>query len=90
MTQGIYLLIKKMIMTSDADTSAKIARQNKKLPSYTTSLGKKYIMDTLDLANDYVNLSWEEFEKKHKKELLPEVLEYLSERNASRISSTCT
>ena len=23
------------------------------------------IMDTLDLANDYVNLEWEEFEKKH-------------------------
>ena len=35
------------------------------------------IMDTLDLANDYVNLSWEEFEKKHKEELLPEVLDYL-------------
>ncbi|MDE7428659.1 MAG: DNA-directed RNA polymerase subunit beta, partial [Lachnospiraceae bacterium] len=37
------------------------------------------IMDTLDLANDYVNLEWEEFEKKHKAELLPEVMEYLSE-----------
>ena len=36
------------------------------------------IMDTLDLANDYVNLSWEEFEAKHKEELLPEVLQYLS------------
>ena len=35
------------------------------------------IMDTLDLANDYVNLSWEEFEKKYKEELLPEVMEYL-------------
>ena len=35
------------------------------------------IMDTLDLANDYVNLEWEEFEKKHKAELLPEVMEYL-------------
>ncbi len=35
------------------------------------------IMDTLDLANDYVNLEWEEFEKKYKEELLPEVLEYL-------------
>ena len=29
------------------------------------------IMDTLDLANDYVNLEWEEFEKKHGEELLP-------------------
>jgi DNA-directed RNA polymerase subunit beta len=35
------------------------------------------IMDTLDLANDYVNLEWEEFESRHKKELLPEVMEYL-------------
>ena len=42
------------------------------------------IMDTLDLANDYVNLEWEEFEKKHKDELLPEVLEYLSENREHR------
>jgi len=42
------------------------------------------IMDTLDLANDYVNLEWEEFEKKHKKELLPEVLQYLSENRDHR------
>ncbi len=35
------------------------------------------IMDTLDLANDYVNLGWEEFEAKHKAELLPEVMDYL-------------
>ena len=42
------------------------------------------IMDTLDLANDYVNLSWEEFEKKHKAELLPEVLQYLSENRDHR------
>ena len=42
------------------------------------------IMDTLDLANDYVNLSWEEFEAKHKEELLPEVLEYLYENRDHR------
>ena len=42
------------------------------------------IMDTLDLANDYVNLEWEEFEKKHKKELLPEVLKFLSENRDHR------
>ena len=42
------------------------------------------IMDTLDLANDYVNLSWEEFEAKHGEELLPEVLEYLSENRDHR------
>ncbi len=41
-------------------------------------------MDTLDLANDYVNLEWEEFEKKHKEELLPEVMEYLSENREHR------
>ena len=42
------------------------------------------IMDTLDLANDYVNLSWEEFEAKHKDELLPEVLQYLSDNRDHR------
>ncbi len=42
------------------------------------------IMDTLDLANDYVNLSWEEFEAKHKEELLPEVMEYLYEHRDNR------
>ena len=42
------------------------------------------IMDTLDLANDYVNLEWEEFEKKHRDELLPEVMEYLSENREHR------
>ncbi|NTV78216.1 MAG: DNA-directed RNA polymerase subunit beta, partial [Clostridiales bacterium] len=42
------------------------------------------IMDTLDLADDYVNLSWEEFEKKHKAELLPEAFEYLSDNKDHR------
>ncbi len=42
------------------------------------------IMDTLDLANDYVNLSWEEFEAKHQEELLPEVMEYLSKNRDHR------
>ena len=45
---------------------------------------EKDIMDTLDLANDYVNLEWEEFEKKHKKELLPEVMQYLSDNREHR------
>ena len=35
------------------------------------------IMDTLQLANDYVNTPLEEFEKKYKKILDPEVMEYL-------------
>ncbi|OUP66927.1 DNA-directed RNA polymerase subunit beta [Sellimonas sp.] len=42
------------------------------------------IMDTLDLANDYVNLSWEEFEEKHKEELLPEVMQYLYDNREHR------
>ena len=42
------------------------------------------IMDTLDLANDYVNLEWEEFEAKHKEELHPEVLQYLSDNREHR------
>ena len=42
------------------------------------------IMDTLELANDYVNLEWEAFEAKHKAELLPEVLDYLSENREHR------
>ncbi len=42
------------------------------------------IMDTLDLANDYVNLEWEEFKAKHGEELLPEVLDYLYENRDHR------
>ena len=42
------------------------------------------IMDTLDLANDYVNLEWEEFEAKHGASLLPEVLQYLSDNRDHR------
>ena len=42
------------------------------------------IMDTLDLANDYVNLEWDEFKEKHGEELLPEVLDYLYENREHR------
>ncbi len=42
------------------------------------------IMDTLELANDYVNLSWDEFKEKHGDELLPDVLDYLYENRAHR------
>ncbi len=52
------------------------------------------IMDTLDLANDYVNLPFDSkeakdksavtFESLHKEELLPEVYEYLSENRDHR------
>ena len=45
---------------------------------------EKDIMDTLDLANDYVNLEWDEFSKKHKSELRPEVYEYLDKNKDHR------
>ena len=42
------------------------------------------IMDTLDLANDYVNLEWDEFKEKHGEDLRPEVLDYLYENRDHR------
>ena len=35
------------------------------------------IQDTLELANDYVNMEWEPFQEKYKDILKPEVIEYL-------------
>ncbi len=35
------------------------------------------IMDTLELANDYVNTEWEDFQKKYKDTLNKEVMDYL-------------
>jgi len=42
------------------------------------------IMDTLDLANDYVNTEWEEFEAKYKEELHPDVMKYLYDNRDHR------
>jgi len=42
------------------------------------------IMDTLDLANDYVNLEWKDFEEKYKEDLLPEAIQYLSDNRGHR------
>ena len=42
------------------------------------------IQDTLELANDYVNMEWDEFEKKYKDVLNADVLNYLSENRAHR------
>ncbi len=42
------------------------------------------IMDTLDLANDYVNMEWDAFVEKHGETLMPEVLQYLDENKAHR------
>ncbi len=35
------------------------------------------IQDTLEMANDYVNTSWEEFQEKYRDILKPEVMDYL-------------
>ena len=45
---------------------------------------EKDIQDTLELANDYVNLKWDEFKEKHEEELLPEVMDYLYENRDHR------
>jgi len=37
------------------------------------------IQDTLELANDYVNMEWEAFQEKYADTLKPEVMEYLEE-----------
>ncbi len=42
------------------------------------------IMDTLDMANDYVNTEWEEFEAKYKDSVDPEIMDYLYENRAHR------
>ena len=42
------------------------------------------IQDTLELANDYVNISWEDFTKKYKDILLPEVYDYLDKNKDHR------
>jgi DNA-directed RNA polymerase, beta subunit len=42
------------------------------------------IMDTLDLANDYVNCEWDEFISKHGETLLPEVVEFLEQNKEHR------
>ncbi len=42
------------------------------------------IMDTLDMANDYVNTEWEEFEAKYKDSVDEEIMNYLYENRAHR------
>ena len=42
------------------------------------------IMDTLDMANDYVNTTWEEFEAKYKDTVDPEIMQYLYDNRAHR------
>ena len=40
---------------------------------------EKDIQDTLELANDYVNMEWDAFSERYKDVLLPEVYQYLEE-----------
>ena len=42
------------------------------------------IQDTLELANDYVNMEWDDFKAKYEDILLPEVMQYLDENKAHR------
>ncbi len=42
------------------------------------------IQDTLELANDYVNMEWDDFKAKYEDTLLPEVMQYLDENKAHR------
>ena len=46
------------------------------------------IMDTLDVANDYVNMTWEEFQDKYNDTLKPEVIEYLGEHLDHTLNDT--
>ena len=42
------------------------------------------IQDTLELANDYVNMEWEEFEAKYQDQLREDVIQYLSDHRDHR------
>ncbi len=42
------------------------------------------IQDTLELANDYVNMEWEEFEAKYQDQLREDVIRYLSDHRDHR------
>jgi len=42
------------------------------------------IMDTLEIANDYANTTWEEFEAKYKDSLDPEIMDYLLKHPENR------
>ncbi len=42
------------------------------------------IEDMLELADDYINIEWDDFKKKYKNSLLPEVMDYLYEHRDHR------
>ncbi|WP_026652546.1 DNA-directed RNA polymerase subunit beta [Butyrivibrio proteoclasticus] len=45
---------------------------------------EKDIQDTLEMANDYVNSTWDEFEKKYKDLVDPEIMKYLYDNRDHR------
>ena len=45
---------------------------------------EKDIQDTLELANDYVNMEWDAFSEKYQDVLAPDVMEYLDEHKDHR------
>ena len=42
------------------------------------------IQDALDMANDYVNMEWDEFDAKYRDLVRPEIMQYLSDNRAHR------
>ena len=46
---------------------------------YSMGANEHDIMDTLELANDYANMEWDEFEAKYKDKLNDGLFDYLSE-----------
>jgi DNA-directed RNA polymerase subunit beta len=42
------------------------------------------IQDALDMANDYVNMEWDEFDAKYRDFVRPEIMQYLSDNRAHR------
>ena len=46
--------------------------------------GEEDIMETLEMANDYVNTEWEEFDKKWRSQVADEVMDYLYENRDHR------
>ena len=63
--------------------AAKVLGFNVSTPIFDGA-NEKDIGDTLEAANDYANLEWDEFEAKHGEELGPEVMKYLYDNRDHR------
>ena len=58
--------------------AAKVLGMNIATPVFDGA-SEEDIMDFLEMADDYVNQPWEDFKKKYKKELHPDVLQFLDD-----------